>query len=184
MEIPNGVRAALKALALVPATVEGLALYVEVAADASRPSAVRKRALFKGRLLSEKLASAAARKTAVQAKATERRAAELVAATNDGFDSVTEHKRWLRGEIIAGKPLPIKVLSAKHGGALDADPCKFRFDFPESFPEVVDNLVKTPRSFYGKNLGPGRAPYLGVRKLNADSYEGKDGRRHPFTVSV
>lgn len=185
MEIPMGVKAALKALAQVPATAEGLAVYVSVGTDASRPSAVRKRALFKGRLLGEKLLEKAERKVAAQAKVEARKVEAQAKAQADGFDSVREHKRWLSGEIVPGKPLPIKVLGARHGGALDADPvvCRFRdVEFPEPVPNTK---VQTPKCFYGPLLGPGRAPYSAVRAQLASTYRDRDGNYHPFvSVSV
>ncbi len=183
MEIPNGVRQALKALALVPATAEGLAVYVAVASDQTRPPAVRKRALFKGRLLGEQLTAKAARVVAAKAKLEVRKAAEIQAATSDGFESAAEHKRWLRGEIIPGKPLPVKVLSAKHGGALDNDPYVGRFshiEMPEYEPPYVPSMS---RSFEGNGMGPGRAPYPAVRKILTDYIVDRKGNLVPFVAS-
>jgi hypothetical protein len=183
MEIPTGVKAALKALATVPATVEGLAVYVTIGTDASRPTAVRKRALFKGRLLGEQLLEKAERRVTVQAKVEARKVEAQAKAEADGFDSVREHKRWLNGEIVEGKPLPIKVLGARHGGALDADPLACRFGHVEFPTEVPNTKVQTPKCFYGPLLGPGRAPYSAVRAQLASTYRDRDGNYHPF-VSV
>lgn len=188
MEIPNGVKAALRALAEVPGTIEGAVIYASVAADSNRPSAVRKRATFKGKLLVEALARKEKRKAAARERVEAKKTEALTRAIADGFESVSEHKRWLSGEMIPGKPVPRKILSEKHGGALDANPYEPPASVLEALaagiPEAPVPGIATPKSFMGGVWGPGRAPYSAVRKLNQETYTDKNGNRQPFRVTA
>ena len=138
--IPSGVNAALRALA----ACDSLDVFMQVAADEERPTSVRKRALHKARAVLTTEAKKLERKEKNAEKNAEKRRALADAASENGFRTVTEYKRWLRGEIVEGHPLPLKYLSERHGGGLDR---AIREGAP-SDPECLERYAQYWRATY------------------------------------